>query len=429
MNAATNDEMLHALQRAAFSYFTHETNPANGLIADRTEPGGPASIAATGLGLSSYPVAAERGFLTRAEAGERTLVTLRFFAASEQSQAADATGWRGFYYHFLDINSGRRVWRCELSTIDTALLIAGMLTAAQYFGADNAAEVEIRELATMLYERVKWAWMLNGGSTISMGWKPRTGFLNWRWQGYNEALILYLLALGSPSHPIEPGSYDAWTSTYRWKKVYGHEFLYAGPLFIHQLSHLWIDFRGIRDAFMRDKQSDYFENSRRATYVQQQYAVRNSRGLRGYGEHTWGVTASDGPGPAERKVDGVKRRFFDYRARGVPYGPDDGTLAPWAVAASLPFAPEIVLPTLQALTRHPLHLTSHYGFRATVNETFISRDGKGWVSPSHLGLNQGPIVIMIENYLSGLPWRWMRGCRPLVLGLRRAGFTGGWLGG
>ncbi len=428
MNEPNNDEMLHELQRAAFSYFTHETNPANGLIADRTDPGAPASIAATGLALASYPVAARRGFLSRAEAADRTLVTLRFFASSEQSQAADATGWRGFYYHFLDMQSGRRVWRCELSTIDTAFLIAGMLTAAQYFDADNGAELEIRKLATSLYERVEWSWMLNGGSTISMGWKPRGGFLPWRWQGYDEALILYLLALGSPSYPIAPASYDAWASSYRWKKIYGHEFLYAGPLFIHQLSHVWIDFRDIRDAFMREKQIDYFENSRRATYVQQHYAVRNTRALRGYGEHTWGITACDGPGPAKHKVDGVQRRFFGYVARGVPYGPDDGTLAPWAVVASLPFAPEIVLPTLHALSHHPLHLTSRYGFRATLNETFPAPGGKGWVSPSHLGLNQGPIVIMVENYRSGLPWQWMRGCQPLVLGLRRAGFSGGWLG-
>ncbi len=372
--------MLHELQRAAFSYFMHEANPANGLIADRTESGAPASIAATGLALSCYPVAVQRGFV------------------------------------------------CELSTIDTAFLIAGMLVAAQYFDADSATEVEIRERATALYERVEWSWMLNGGSTIAMGWKPRSGFLRWRWHGYTEALILYLLALGSPSHPIAPECYDAWASSYRWKKFYGHEFLYAGPLFIHQLSHQWIDFRGIRDAFMRDKQIDYFENSRRATYIQQLYAMRNARGLHGYGEHAWGITASDGPGPARLKVQGVQRRFFGYAARGVPYGPDDGTLAPWAVVASLPFAPEIVLPTLQALSRDSLHLTSRYGFRATVNETFPTPHGKRWVSASHLGLNEGPIVIMVENYRSGLPWQWMRACQPMVRGLRRAGFTGGWLG-
>ena len=177
MSTQENEQLLHELQRAAFSYFMHEANPANGLIADRTDSGAPASIAATGLALSSYPVAAQRGFVSRAEAAERTLVTLRFFAASEQSQNADATGWHGFYYHFLDMQSGRRTWSCELSTIDTAFLIAGMLVAAQYFDANSAAEVEIRERATALYERVEWSWMLNGGSTIAMGWKPGRGFL------------------------------------------------------------------------------------------------------------------------------------------------------------------------------------------------------------------------------------------------------------
>ena len=156
-------------------------------------------------------------------------------------------------------------------------------------------------------------------------------------------------ALARRRTPCRRRAIDAWTSTYRWKKLYGHEFLYGGPLFMHQLSHVWIDFRGIQDAFMRRHAIDYFENSRRATYVNQQYAIRNPEGFRDYGEHAWGITASNGPGPPTRRMRGVTRRFLGYVARGVPYGPDDGTLAPWAVAASLPFAPEIVLPTLAAL--------------------------------------------------------------------------------
>ena len=226
-----------------------------------------------------------------------------------------------------------------------------------------------------------------------------------------------------------PESYQAWASTYQWRTVYDTHFLYAGPLFTHQLSHVWIDFRGIQDAFMREHGIDYFENSRRATLVQQQYAIRNPGGYARYGELCWGITASDGPGEITRAVDGVERRFFDYLARGVPDGPDDGTIAPWAVVASLPFAPEIVLPTIAHFMRLHLGGAHPYGFKATFNPTFPDRSGSplGWVSPWHFGINQGPIVVMIENHRSGLVWRLTRGCPPIVAGLRAAGFTGGWL--
>ena len=162
-------------------------------------------------------------------------------------------------------------------------------------------------------------------------------------------MLLYVLGLGSPAHPLPESCYTAWTSTYRWEHCYGYEYLYAGPLFTHQLSHIWIDFRGIQDAFMRAKGIDYFENSRRATYVQQQYAMDNPLKFAGYGRNCWGITASDGPGPDTIKVSGIERQFFGYLGRGVPYGPDDGTIAPWAAVASLPFAPEIVLPTIGLL--------------------------------------------------------------------------------
>ena len=191
----------------------------------------------------------------------------------------DATGHRGFFYHFLDVSTGRRAWRSELSTIDTTILIAGALTAAAYFDRSTDDEREVRRLADSLYRRVDWRWAQNGEATVSHGWKPETGFIRYRWQGYNEALILYVLGLGSPTHPLPRKSYLAWTSTYRWKKLYGYEFLYGASLFMHQLSHLWIDFRGIQDAFMRRQAIDYFENSRRATYVNQQYAIRNPKAL------------------------------------------------------------------------------------------------------------------------------------------------------
>jgi len=423
---------LETLQRETFGYFVKEANPSNGLIADKTQPGAPSSIAAVGLALSSYPVGVVRGFMSRADAVQRTLATLRFFDASVQGTEADATGYKGFYYHFLDMRSGRRAWECELSTIDTAFLLAGMLAAAAFFLDDTDDEREIRELGDKLYRRADWQWAQDGGVTVRQGWRPESGFLSYRWQGYDEAMFLYLLGLGSPTFPLPRESYAEWTSTYQWRRIYGYELVYSGPLFTHQISHLWVDLRGLRDEYMRGKDSDYFENSRRATYVQQRYAIDNPRGFSDYGETCWGITASDGPGPDTLEIGGRQRRFFDYLARGVPEGPDDGTIAPWAVVASLPFAPEIVLPTLNYFVNHvDLKTEDRLGFKATFNPTHPDRSKNpfGWVSPWQFGLNQGPIVLMIENYRSGLPWRLMRSSPYVTCGLRRAGFTGGWLDG
>lgn len=424
------DVDLEELQRESFNYFVHETNPVNGLVIDKTQANWPASIAATGLALATYPIGVERGFLSRAAAIERTLATLRFFWNSPQGPEPDATGHRGFYYHFLDMQTGRRAWQCELSTIDSAFLLAGALTGGRYFDRDSGNEREIRALSEALYRRADWQWALDHGATVTHGWKPESGFLRYRWEGYDEALLLYILGLGSPTYSLPQSAYEAWSATYRWETFSGHDYLYAGPLFTHQLSHIWIDFRGIRDAFMRAKGSDYFENSRRATYVQRQYAIDNPLGFPHYGEHCWGLTASEGPGPDTIVVDGIERRFFDYVARGVPYGPDDGTIAPWAVAASLPFAPEIVLPVL-GYCIHDLQLTARnrYGFKASFNPSYPGAfdSPHGWVSPWHFGLNEGPTVLMVENYRTGFVWQLMRGCSYIVDGLRRAGFAGGWL--
>ena len=317
-----------------------------------------------------------------------------------------------------------------MSTIDSAFLFAGMLTAATYFDHETSDEAEVRRLADALYRRADWDWARDGGPTLTHGWRPETGFLSNRYEGYDEGLLLYVLGLGSPTFPLPPESYAAFCSTYEWKTLYGRELLYSGPLFTHQLSHLWIDYRGIRDAFMRDHGSDYFENSRQATFVQQAYAVQNPRQFIGYGEHCWGFTACNGPGPLKRVVDGVEREFFDYFARGAPFGPDDGTVAPWVVVASLPFAPEIVVPTI--LHFAGLNLGDdgpRYGFKPSFNQTFRvpeSRTG-WWVSPYYFGIDQGPVALMIENHLSGLIWKVMRRCPYIVTGLRRGGFTGGWL--
>jgi hypothetical protein len=422
-----SDTELEALQRLTFDYFLKETNPQNGLVPDSTREGAPCSITACGFALAAYPIGVERKFITRNAALKRTLTTLRFFWNSPHGPEADATGHKGFYYHFLDMKTGRRTWESELSTIDSTFLIAGALTAAEYFNRDTEAEREVRKLANAIYARADWQWARNGKDTVTHGWKPESGFIKHRWQGYNEALLLYVLGLASPSYPLATKSYKAWTTTYKWKKLYGHEFLYAGSLFIHQLSHMWIDFRGIQDEYMRSRGIDYFENSRRATYVQQQYAIRNPRDFKGYGEYIWGLTASDGPGPANKKVNGKLLRFYDYKARSVPNGPDDGTLAPWAVIASLPFAPEIVLPSLKYFDEAFPEMTSKYGFKCSFNPTFAEGSKKEWISKGYYGLDQGPIVLMIENYRSGFLWQLMRGCSFIVEGLRRAGFAGGWL--
>ena len=260
-------------------------------------------------------------------------------------------------------------------------------------------EAEVRRLAHELYARVDWNWARDGGPSVTHGWRPETGFIPHRWTGYDEGLLLYLLGLGSPTHPLPPESYAAYCSTYAWKELYGHELLYSGPLFTHQLPQLFVDFRGLRDDFMRERDSDYFENSRRATYVQQEYARRNPLQFAGYGEHCWGFTACDGPGWEKRVVDGVERQFYDYIARGAPFGPDDGTVAPWVVVASLPFAPEIVVPTVRHLAALDLGATKRYGFKPSFNRTFADPENPvgWWVTPYHFGIDQGPVILMIEN--------------------------------
>ncbi|HKX76642.1 MAG TPA: glucoamylase family protein, partial [Acidimicrobiia bacterium] len=299
---------LERLQRDTFAYFWELTNPENGLVPDSSRSGAPASIAATGMGLACYVVGAERGWIEERQAIERILATLRTFVGPEPKAVSN----QGFFPHFLEVATAARAWKSEFSTMDTAILIAGAFTAAAYFDGESS----IGDLTAELYESANWDHYLDGGATVSHGWKPETGFLRYRWDGYNEGLLLYPLAAGSHTHPIPPSSYEEATRSYRWKKIYGIEYLYAGPLFIHQLPHLWIDFRSIDDPFMRRRESNYFVNSQRATQIQQLYAIRNPGRFDGYGENVWGISASDGPGPAVKMVNGRRRRFWDYRARG-----------------------------------------------------------------------------------------------------------------
>jgi hypothetical protein len=423
----SDEALLDRLERNAFDYFVHRMNPANGLVADTTRPNAPASIAVIGFALAVYPAGVERGWMTRAEAAERTLVTLRWFWNCDQSGHPDGTGYKGFFYHFLDMTTGLRVWNSELSLIDTALLLAGALTATTYFAGGTESEVEIRQLAQALYARVDWQWAQTSTGTASHGWKPECGFLHYGWEGYSEGIILYVLALGSPTHPLAKSGYHAWTATYQWENIYGYDFLYAGPLFIHQFSHAWIDFLGIRDEFMQEKKSDYFINTRQATYVQREYALRNPNEFAGYAANCWGLSAGDGPGNETRRVNGKLRRFSAYAARGVPYGPDDGTIAPAAALASLPFAPEIALPAIRHFCEEHPELSEAGGLSSGLNLSFVDASGRAWHSEGNFGLDQGIAVMMIENYRTQMYWKLMRQCSVIQAGLRQAGFAGGWL--
>lgn len=425
-----SDIQLEKLQKQTFSYFWNEANPANGLVVERTSPDWPAGIAATGLALTCLPVGVERGFIPRDMAAVRALTTLRFFMNSKNGPQPEATGYRGFYYRYLDINKGRRAKMSEISIMDSSILFAGMLTAALYFDKQNKEESEIRYFAEELYRRADWIWAMDGGNSVLQGWKPEQGFIKCNWKGYDEAMILYILGLGSPTYQLPQSSYAQWVSSYEWISFYGHEYLYAPPFYVHQLPHIWIDFRGIRDGYMESKKSDYFENSIRASLVQYQYALANPMKFEGYNKYIWGITASDGPGPALLNIKGIDREFFGNARRGVPFGPDDGTISPWSAIAALPFVPELVLPTINYLLKETdLNILNSYGFRSAYNPTFPhkSHNPHGWRSPCHFATNQGPALALIENYKTGFLWELLKESPYIRTGLTRAGFSGGWL--
>ena len=423
---------LRELQQRTFHYFWKLTDPQTGLVPDRYPTRTFSSVAAIGFGLSAYVIGVEEGYVSRGEAAKRTRTTLEFLAHLPQSDDAQQTaGYRGFFYHFLQFQNGLRFRQVELSTIDTALLMAGILSCQVYFDRANPQETAIRELADQLYRRVEWDWAVRPRGRLSMGWKPESGFLSAEWQGYNEAMILYLLALGSPSHPIDPSCWQRWTDTYEWQTFYGQSHVNFSPLFGHQYSHMFIDFRGIQDAYMQARGIDYFENSRRATFSQRAYAIDNPSRFRGYGANVWGFTACDGPENATREWITGPVRVHTYWARGTSASGvrDDGTIAPTAVAGSLPFAPEICLPALRTLWQKHKELVGEFGFRDAFNLSlgFDDETSNGWFGPDYIGIDQGPIVIQIANHKQGTIWNLMKRNEHVVRGLRRAGFGGGWL--
>ncbi|WP_337267915.1 glucoamylase family protein [Oryzifoliimicrobium ureilyticus] len=422
----SEEAMVDRLQRSAFEYFLTYTNKENGLVPDTSFKNVPCSIAAVGFALSSYPVAVERGWMTREAAAEIVRTTLNFFANSHQGKERHASGYRGFYYHFLHMDTGHRAWNSELSTIDTALLIAGVLTAAEYF--TDEGEEDIRETARFLYERVDWQWALNKGQLIAMGWKPASGFLRWRYEGYDEAILLYVLALGSPTHPIPSSSYRAFTTSYRWREFGGKPYLDAGPLFIHLFSHAWIDFRDLQDQQMAAHDWDYFRNTQQAIAVQRDYAERNPKGFVGYNSNVWGLSACDGPSPLHRVRGNRKIRFFGYSARGAPNGPDDGTLAPWCALASLPFDRDAALKGTQTIIETYPNLLMNGQFPGGFNPTIKTTLPEGWIDDRTVAIDQGLLVVSVENARNDFLWKLMRGSEAIKTGLQRAGFSGGWLG-
>jgi hypothetical protein len=427
----TFDPFLDTVQHRTFKYFWELTNPANGLTPDRAPSESFSSVAAVGFALTAYPIGVERQYVTRSAASARVLTTLKFFwTAPQSSDPVKATGYKGFFYHFLDMRTGLRFEKVELSTIDTGLLLAGMLMCQSYFDHKSPTETAIRAYADSIYRRVDWQWAMNGGSRITMGWHPENGFIKSVWHGYDEAMILYTFALGSPSFPIAESAWMEWTKTYVWASYFGKEFVSFGPLFGHQYSHCWIDYRGIRDAYMREKNSDYFENSRRATYSQQAYAKQNPGGFYDYSDSIWGLTACDGPGDIEYRSDGFLRKFQGYAAHGASFDwtNDDGTIAPTAAGGSVAFAPEICIPALKAMVnKYGDRVWRKYGFIDAFNPTFVKYSPDGWFDDDYLGIDQGPIVIMIENLRNGFVWDTMKKNQYIERGLRRAGFTGGWL--
>jgi hypothetical protein len=441
---ARTEAFVDSLESRTFAFFWETTNSRNGLAPDRWPNPPFASIAAIGFALTAYPIGVERRWISRADAAARTLTTLQFLWRLPQGTAAAGfAGDRGFFYHFLEMETGLRHRNTELSSIDTALLLAGALVAQQYFDRPEDQETAIRAYADSLYRRVEWTYFLRDlRPLITMAWRPERGFGPHAYRGYDEAMILYVLALGSPTHPIEPAAWQAFTSTYEWADFHGFAHLNFPPLFGHQYSHVFIDFRGIQDAYMRARGIDYFENSRRATLAQRQYAIANPGRWTDYGADIWGLTASDGPTDTTIVIGGMARRFRTYWARGAaaPYVNDDGTIAPTAAGGSIPFAPELTMRALVAMReRYGADLYTRYGFLDAFNPTLQDTTvrlrrgrtvhGKGWFDDNYLGIDQGPIVAMIENHRTGLIWELMKQNSYIVRGLCRAGFTGGWIDG
>jgi hypothetical protein len=369
----TDEQLLDEIQKTSFDFFWNEASPATGQVKDRALAHGGdtrrmASIAATGFGLTSLCIGDTRGYRKHAEIAERVRKTLQFLAQMPNEH--------GFFYHFIDIESGQRWSKCELSSIDTSLLLCGVLTARQHF-----ADQQIKDLATQIYERVDWPWMLNGGKTFSMGWHPESGFLNARWEHYCELMMIYLLAIGSPTHPVPPDTWNAWTRP--TIKFQGIEYISGNdPLFTHQYSQAWYDFRNKRDAY-----TNYFENSIKATKAHKLFCLSLHQEFPDYSDELWGISASD----YEK----------GYTAWGGPprIGPIDGSVVPCATGGSLPFLFADCMKVLRTIR-------GVYGEKAWTQYSFVDAFNPldGWYDKDVLGIDLGITMLMAENHRTGFVW-------------------------
>lgn len=401
--SAPDEAFLEDLSRRSFQYFWDHADPRTGLVLDRAHTGGAghnesehsyriASSAATGFGLTALCIAAERGWISRSEAMERVRTTLRFFAG----QAEHKHGW---FYHWMDQRSGERRWKSEFSSIDTALLLGGVLTARQYFHND----AETTGLATQIYERVDFPWMLDGHPTLlSHGWRPETGFLKPRWDTYSEHTILQLLAIGSPTHAITPESWRAWS---RMRMTFaGYTYLTGGPLFVHQYSHAWVDFRDRREGWY--PYTNYFANSVAATLAHRAFCISLAGEFPSYTEHLWGVTASDSA-----------KGYVAWG--GPPRDPAiDGTIVPAAAGGSLQFTPALSVAALRTMKeKYGATIYGRYGFADAFNPL------TGWVGPDVIGINVGITLLSAENLRTGNVWRWFMMNREIPKAMRMVGLN------
>jgi hypothetical protein len=430
-NTTEANAFLDSLSHHTFNYFWELADSTTAQIPDRWPSKSFSSIAATGFGITTYLIGVERGYITRTQAADRVLKTIRFLNGLPKGDSTEGiAGYKGFFYHFIDMKTGLRFQQVELSTIDTGLLMAGILSAQTYFDKDTAIENEIRTIADAMYRAVEWEWAMTDDRTMSMGWHPEKGFIEKaQWNGYNEAMILYILALGSPTHTVAAETWSEWTSTYQWSNYYGQEHVNFGPLFGHQYSQMYIDFRGIYDPYMNEKGIDYFENSRRATYANRAYCMANPGHFKDYSEDFWGLTASDGPGNDQKANPNISLMGYSARGAAAYYLVDDGTIAPTAAGGSIAFAPEICIPALQYMrNKYGDKIYSQYGFKDAINLSIENKDGTtGWVDVDYIGIDQGPIVIQIENHKNEFVWNLMKRNPYIIAGLKKAGFTGGWL--
>jgi hypothetical protein len=406
---ANTNQLLDYIQQTDFDYFWYWANPANGLIPDRSESSSACSIASVGFGLTAIGIGIDHGWITRCQGAARVTTTLNTFLNGPQGPAdSGIIGYNGWFYHYLDMNTALRTGSSELSSIDTTLLLSGILYAKQYFNGTNSEETTIRSMASAIFNRVNWNWFAQGSNAISMQWLPDSGFAAANWVGYDEAMIMYILGMGSITYPLPASAWSQWTTGYIWATNYGQTYVQFPSMYVHVFSHCWIDFRHIADSYMSNHNSTYFENSRSAALAQQAFAIANPNHETGYSSNVWGLNASDGP-------DG----YALHAITGTPInGFDDGTIAPSAAGSAIAFTPEYSEPTLSYFyTHYRPHIWTAYGFYDAFNL------GKEWYDDDELGIDQGPIVIMIENYRTQRPWQVFMQNNEVQTGLQQAGFV------